>query len=139
MSVSSHGGIRDCLQVTTALQVLGRDADAAEEIRDSGLTGSANVDVQNVVLNVPPLARTARLKIQRHRWQIRYQWQVGITEGHVEIRSIDAHMLRADDVDPTDTAAVVAHVEHRLQAEGFILDDRPGEEEFCVASWGIGR
>jgi hypothetical protein len=97
------------------------------------------VDTQQVVLNVPPLVTTARLKSQGHLWHIRYHWQVGNRESHVEIRSIDPDMLRADDVDPTDTAAVVAHIKHRLQAEGYGLDDRPIEEEFCVASWAIGR
>jgi hypothetical protein len=97
------------------------------------------MDTQKVVLNVPPLARTARLKSQSQLWHIRYHWQVGEIESHVEIRSIDPEMLRADDVDPSDTAAVVAHIEQRLQAEGYAFDDRPIEEDFCVASWAIGR
>lgn len=109
------------------------------EIRDSDLTGSANVDTQHLVLNVPSLARSACLRAQSHRWQISYEWQVGVTEGHVEIRNVDAHTLRADDVDPNDTAAVIAHVEHRLQAKGYLFDDRPSKDVECVASWAIRR
>jgi len=122
-----------------AIQLAGLDADVLSRIRDSDPTGSATVEPQPVVLNVPPQARTARLKTQSQRWQIRYQWLVGDTEGHVEIRNIDPDMLRADQGDPNDTAAVVAHIEHRLEAEGYVYDDRPIEEEFCVASWAIGR
>jgi len=98
------------------------------------------VDVEQkayVILDVPPSARTARLLTQTFGWTIHYQWLVEDTEGHIEIRRIDSESLRSDHVDPSDAAAVVIHVEVRMNAEGYDCTRRPTEEPPMVASWTI--
>lgn len=52
------------------------------------------------VPNAPPLARCARLLTQDCGWSIHYPWVVAGVEGHLEVRSVDLDMLRADRVDP---------------------------------------
>ncbi len=90
-----------------------------------------------VVLDVPPSARTARLLTQIFGWTIHYQWLVEDIEGHIEIRRIDSESLRSDHVDPADAAAVVAHVERRMTAEGYDFTRSPAEELPVVAGWTI--
>ncbi len=87
------------------------------------------------ILDVPPSARTARLLTQTFGWTIQYQWLVEDTGGHIEIRRIDSESLRSDHVDPSDAAAVVAHVELRMNAEGYDCTRRPTEEPPVVTSW----
>lgn len=90
-----------------------------------------------VILDVPPSARTARLLTQTFGWTIQYQWLVQDTEGHIEIRRIDSESLHSDHVDPSDAAAVVAHVEHRMNAEGYDCTRRPADEPPVATSWTI--
>ena len=85
------------------------------------------------LLNVPPPAQAARLLIHRLGWTIQYRWLVADTEGHVEIRRIDSDRLRADDIDPTDVAAVIEHIEHRLQTAGYDVVRRPAEADPVAA------
>jgi hypothetical protein len=85
------------------------------------------------------LARIARLSKQDRRWSIHYQWVVEGVEGHLEVRSVDSDLLRADHVDPSDVDAVTDHIEGRLQSEGFDSTRRPGEPEPIAASWDIRR
>jgi hypothetical protein len=98
------------------------------------------VDVEQkafVVLDVPPLARTARLLTQTLGWTIHYQWLFEGKVGHIEIRRIDSSSLRSDHVDPTDVAAVVAHIERRMKAEEFDFTRIPVEDQSVVACWTI--
>lgn len=92
-----------------------------------------------VVLDVPPLARTARLLTQTFGWTIHYQWLVEDAEGHIEIRRIDSDSLRSDHVDPTDAVAMATHIELRMRAEGFDCIRKPAEGQSVVASWTIQR
>ena len=91
----------------------------------------------HVQLNVPPAAQTARLLTRHRRWGIYYRSLIGDTEGRVEFRQIDPVMLRADDVDPSNAEAVIAHVEHQLQTTGYDTTRWPDEGEPIVASWDI--
>jgi hypothetical protein len=98
------------------------------------------VDVEQkayVVLDVPHSARTARILTQTFGWTIHYQWLVDNTEGHIEIRRIDSELLRSDQVDPSDAAAVVSHVESRMHTEGYDFIRSPIEDLPVVASWAI--
>ena len=90
-----------------------------------------------VVLDVPPLARTARLLTQTPGWTIHYQWLFEDSVGHIEIRRIDSGSLRSDHVDPTDAIAVVAHIERRMEAEDFDVTRMPTEDRPVVARWTI--
>jgi hypothetical protein len=90
-----------------------------------------------VHLKVPPEAHTAKLLNRHQRWGVYYRSLTGNLEGRVEFRQIDPEVLSADHVDPTDTAAVVAHVEHQLQAAGFDTTRRPSEGEPVAATWDI--
>ena len=93
----------------------------------------------HVRLNVPPAAETARLLSRNRRWGVYYRSLVGDTEGRVEFRMIDGEMLRADEVDPGDTDAVVAHIELRLHAAGFDTLRRPPEDAPVAATWSLRR
>jgi anion-transporting ArsA/GET3 family ATPase len=93
----------------------------------------------HVQLNVPPEAETARLLTRNRRWGVYYRSLVGDTEGRVEFRTIDSEMLSADDVDPADADAVVAHIEHRLDAAGFDTTRRDPEGAPVAATWDIRR
>jgi hypothetical protein len=98
------------------------------------------VDVEQkafVVLDVPPLARTARLLTQTLGWTINYQWLFEDRVGHIEIRRIDSDSLRSDDVDPTDAIAVITHIERRMKAEDFAVIRIPTEDRPVVAGWTI--
>lgn len=92
-----------------------------------------------VHLNVPPEARTAKLLTRHRRWGVYYRSMIGDVEGRVEFRQIDPEVLSADQVDPTDTAAVVTHVERQLHAAGFDTTRRPSEGEPVAAAWDIHR
>jgi hypothetical protein len=93
----------------------------------------------HVHLNVPSEAETARLLTRNRRWGVYYRSVVGDIEGRLEFRQIHPEMLRADQVDPTDTDAVVAHIERRLQAAGYDTARRPPEGEPIAATWDIQR
>jgi hypothetical protein len=90
-----------------------------------------------VHLNVPPEAHTAKLLNRHRRWGVYYRSLTGNVEGRVEFRQIDPEALSADDVDPTDTTAVVAHVEQQLQEAGYDTTRRPSEGEPVAATWDI--
>lgn len=94
---------------------------------------------RHVLLNVPPTAQTARLLSLKRRWGISYHSTLGDTEGRVEFRQIGSDTLRADQVDPTDTEAVIAHIERRLHSEGYDTARKPVEERPTAASWDISR
>jgi hypothetical protein len=100
------------------------------------------VDVEQkafVVLDVPPLARTARLLTQTLGWTVHYQWLFEDRVGHIEIRRIDSGSLRSDHVDPTDAIAVVAHIERRMKAEDFAVSRIPTVDQPVVAGWTIAH
>jgi anion-transporting ArsA/GET3 family ATPase len=90
-----------------------------------------------VQLQVPPAAETARLLTRHHRWGLYYRSLVGDTEGRLEFRQIDSAMLRADDVDPDDTDAVVDHIERRLYEAGYDTTRKASEDEPVAATWDI--
>ncbi|HEY5024298.1 MAG TPA: hypothetical protein VII76_04915 [Acidimicrobiales bacterium] len=93
----------------------------------------------HVHLTVPPAADTARLLTRNQRWGVYYRSLVGDIEGRLEFRQIRSDRLRADEVDPTDADAVVAHVERRLQAAGYDTALRAPEGDPVVAGWDIQR
>jgi hypothetical protein len=93
----------------------------------------------HVQLNVPSAAESARLLSRNQRWGVYYRSLVGEAEGRLEFRQIRSDMLRADRVDPTDTDAVVAHVERCLQDAGYDTAPRPPEGDQIAASWDIQR
>ena len=93
----------------------------------------------HVQLNVPPDAVTARLLTRNRRWGVYYRALVGETEGHVEFRMIDPDMFRADEVDPADSDAVIAHIERRLHGAGFDTVRRPPEDAPVTAAWDLHR
>jgi hypothetical protein len=93
----------------------------------------------HVHLNVPSEAETARLLSRNQRWGVYYRSVVGDIEGRLEFRQIRSDLLRADHVDPTDTDAVVTHVEQRLHAAGYDTARKVPEGEPIAASWDIRR
>ena len=93
----------------------------------------------HVRLKIPPAARIVRLLSRNRRWGIYYRSLLGDVEGRVEFRHIDPNLLRLDRVDPTDTDAVIAHIEDRLRAAGYDARRRPDERDAVAASWDIDR
>lgn len=91
----------------------------------------------HVRLNVPPEAQVARLLSRNRRWGVYYRSVVGDSEGRLEFRHIDLDLLRADDVDPADTEAVIAHIELQIQAAGFDTARQPSDGESIAASWDL--
>jgi len=91
----------------------------------------------HVRLNVPPSAETARLLTRNRHWGLYYRSLLSDDEGVLEFRQIDPDMIRADLVDPADTDAVIALIEHRLNDAGYDTARLPEETEPIVASWDI--
>jgi hypothetical protein len=91
----------------------------------------------HVQLNVPPEAETAKLLHRQRRWGMYYRSLVSAGEAVVEFHQIDVDLLVADDIDPADSGAVAAHVEHGLQAAGFDPTRLVPEGEPVAASWDL--